>query len=87
MFTVGAIAALLIAVGAVVVTPLVLCGTPKFGLVRQRMVTFNGSLHFCSKKCFDDYRKRVQQEVRKRKFLDNLVPRFPDSNHHNVKIK
>jgi len=32
------------------------------------MVTFNGSLHFCSNKCLDDYRKRLQQKVRKRKF-------------------
>jgi hypothetical protein len=48
-----------------------LCYGP-FGLVRHRIVTLGGSLHFCSKKCVEEYRERLQQEVRKRKFQDWL---------------
>jgi hypothetical protein len=39
-----------------------------FGLLRQRLLTFSGYLSFCSRRCKQDYRKHLQQEVRKRKF-------------------
>jgi hypothetical protein len=44
-----------------------------FGLIRRRMLTFSGYLVFCSTSCIDEYRKRLQQEVRKRKFHDWLT--------------
>ena len=48
-----------------------LCYRP-FGLVRHRIVTFGGFLHFCSKKCLEEHRERLQQEVRRRKFQEWL---------------
>jgi hypothetical protein len=38
------------------------------GLIRHRMLALTGYLVFCSKRYVDEYRKRIQEEVRKRKY-------------------
>jgi len=40
-----------------------------FGLLRQKLLTFSGYLNFCSAHCKKEYRKKVQQDINKRKFL------------------
>jgi len=45
------------------------CGTHKFGMApREEMLTFNGFIHFCTKKCSNEYRRRAQQDRRKLDF-------------------
>ena len=36
------------------------CGNRKFGLVQHRLITFQGILRFCTKKCKEDYQKKRQ---------------------------
>jgi hypothetical protein len=47
------------------------CSGP-FGMVRHHLVTFDGWIFYCSKKCKDDHRRHRQQEVMRRKFRELL---------------
>jgi hypothetical protein len=48
------------------------CGSRKFGLVQHRLITFQGILRFCTKKCKEDYQKKRQDEVSRRKSVRKL---------------
>jgi hypothetical protein len=50
------------------------CSGP-FGSVRHQLITFSGWIVFCSSRCKNDYRKRLQREIRKRKFLARFQAR------------
>ncbi len=49
------------------------CGNTKFGLVSYRILTFNGYLVFCTKKCQNDYRKEIMEMMHKRDFYKWLA--------------
>jgi hypothetical protein len=41
------------------------CGSMHFGLVRYRW----GMHHFCKKQCMERFKKRLEAEVKRRKFI------------------
>lgn len=45
------------------------CGNTKFGLIHYKLLTFNGYLIFCTRKCKEDFAKAQQEEIRKQQFL------------------
>lgn len=47
------------------------CNGP-LGLIRHKHLTMTGYLHFCSKRCVEDYRQNVRLEVGRRKLLSPL---------------
>jgi hypothetical protein len=48
------------------------CGG-RFGLVRQRLLTFQGYLNFCSLRCKEAHCRRIEDEAKRRKALDYLA--------------
>jgi hypothetical protein len=41
------------------------CGSTRFGLIRHRW----GAHHFCRKECLERFKRRLDAEVKRRKFL------------------
>ena len=44
------------------------CGD-NFGLIRHKLLTFSGYVHFCSKKCLNAYKSETRKKVAKQRFL------------------